>query len=127
VGLTVARDSLGCGCFFVTLAYCQQQQQQQQQRADEKPSLSGTVLSGACAGLGFWAVGLPLDCLKTWVQHGTATSATQALAESYRKVGFQRTVLRLVQGWPVAFGRGAPSAAITMATYEFCCRYLEKL
>jgi hypothetical protein len=123
MGMTVARDSLGCGCFFVSMAYCRQLFT----KKGEQPTLGVTVLSGACAGLGFWAIALPLDTLKTWVQNGTATSARAAVVGSISSHGYVGTAQQLCRGWQVAFGRGAPSAAITICTYEFFYRKMEQL
>jgi hypothetical protein len=123
MGMTVARDSLGCGFFFVSMAYCRQLFT----KKGEQPTLGVTVLSGACAGLGFWAIALPLDTAKTWVQNGTATSAREAVMASIMSHGYLRTGQQLCRGWQVAFGRGAPSAAITISTYEYFYRKMEQL
>jgi hypothetical protein len=123
VGMTVARDSLGCGCFFVSMAYCRQLFVKKGERA----SLGVAVLSGACAGWGFWVVALPLDTVKTWVQDGSASSARYAVSESITKHGWLRTAQRVCRGWQMAFGRGAPSAALTIGTYEFFYRKMEQL
>lgn len=123
MGMTVARDSLGCGFFFVSMAYCRQLFT----KKGERPTLGVTVLSGACAGLGFWAIALPLDTLKTWVQNGTAASASEAVKGSLSSHGWIKTGQQLCRGWQVAFGRGAPSAAITISTYEFFYRKMEQI
>lgn len=119
--MTVARDSLGCGCFFVSLAYCRQVLIEH----SELPTFGITILSGMCAGLGFWVVALPLDTVKTWVQDGTALSARHVMSESIARHGWLGTSQRLCRGWQMAFGRGAPSAAITICTYDFLYRKLE--
>jgi hypothetical protein len=121
LGITVARDSLGCGCFFVSLAYCRKLLMEHA----ELPTLGITILSGMCAGLGFWVVALPLDTVKTWVQDGSALSARHVMSESIAKHGWLGTSQRLCRGWQMAFGRGAPSAAITICTYDFLYRNLE--
>lgn len=121
LGITVARDSLGCGCFFVSLAYCRTLLMEHA----ELPTLGITILSGMCAGLGFWVVALPLDTVKTWVQDGSALSARHVMSESIAKHGWLGTSQRLCRGWQMAFGRGAPSAAITICTYDFLYRNLE--
>ena len=120
LGMTVARDSLGCGCFFVSLAYCRQLLTDR----SELPTYAVTIISGVCAGLGFWVVALPLDTVKTWVQDGSAVTARDVMSESIARHGWLGTSWRLCRGWQMAFGRGAPSAAITICTYEFIYRKL---
>jgi len=124
VGLTVARDSLGCGFFFASMALCQKAFAGDD---DEKPATFGvTMLSGMVAGLGFWTAALPLDTLKTWRQTSTSSSRNNnVLLESITKHGWKETAQNLTRGWPVAFGRGAPSAAITIVTYQYCYDALE--
>lgn len=124
VGLTIARDSVGCGFFFASMALCQKTLM----GGDNKtPTFGVTVLSGVCAGLGFWTAALPLDTLKTWRQTSNATSTKTILMESIRKRGWKATAQHLTRGWPVAFGRGAPSAAITIITYQYCYDALEAM
>ena len=121
LAMTVARDSLGCGFFFVSMTYCRKVLT----KTGEQVSLGVTILSGVCAGLGFWAVALPLDTVKTWVQDGISLSATEAVSESIARHGWLGTSQRLCAGWQMAFGRGAPSAVITICTYEFLYRKME--
>lgn len=121
MALTVARDSLGCGFFFVSMAYCRKALT----KKGEQVGLAVTVLSGVCAGLGFWAAALPLDTVKTWVQDGSSFSAPDAVFESIARHGWLGTLQRLGTGWQMAFGRGAPSAVITICTYEFLYQKLE--
>lgn len=116
-GVTVARDSLGCGCFFYTFYYLKQ-------RLPEEHYWS-TALAGAVSGVAFWGAALPLDTVKTWVQNGTSSSANEAIAESISQHGFVCTATRLCRGWQVAFGRGMPAAAMTMMTYEHVSNYLQ--
>eukprot|EP00549_Striatella_unipunctata_P025652 CAMPEP_0118706638 /NCGR_PEP_ID=MMETSP0800-20121206/20680_1 /TAXON_ID=210618 ORGANISM="Striatella unipunctata, Strain CCMP2910" /NCGR_SAMPLE_ID=MMETSP0800 /ASSEMBLY_ACC=CAM_ASM_000638 /LENGTH=96 /DNA_ID=CAMNT_0006609217 /DNA_START=253 /DNA_END=543 /DNA_ORIENTATION=+ len=88
------RDGVGCGCYFVTFSI-----------------LGGAplLLSGAGAGLAYWAAAMPLDTLKTRVQSGLARNAWDAFQQNRW----------LFRGWQVALGRGAPSAAVTLSSYEF--------
>mmetsp|Transcript_14390 Transcript_14390/g.20274 ORF Transcript_14390/g.20274 Transcript_14390/m.20274 type:complete len:372 (-) Transcript_14390:88-1203(-) len=124
-GVTVARDSMGCGCFFVAFA---QIQKLLKDNDTAKPSLATTVVSGAGAGLAFWCVALPLDTLKTLVQNGASPTATGAFEEMVQKSNHDaiRVVKQLCKGWQVALGRGLPAAAVTLSTYDYCYRQLEK-
>lgn len=115
---TALRDSLGCGCFFATMAYTQNYlSRREDEMQDDPPNNSVLVLSGAVAGLGFWTVGLPLDTMKTWIQNGSAKNLEDAWRLS-QKDGFVNGIVSLNRGWQVAYGRGAPAAAITVTTYS---------
>ena len=124
-GVTVLRDSLGCGGFFLM---------NELGRRYFGPHLGGReskatfLAAGACAGWGYWLFALPLDTLKAIVQTGGASSAREILLLSIERDGLARTCTLLLRGWQLAFGRGAPSAAITLTTYstmyELTSRYL---
>ena len=123
---TVLRDSLGCGCFFAALAYTQQLlTQNHKDRRDGPPSNSVLVTSGAVAGVAFWLVGLPLDTMKTWIQNGTARNLQHAWQLAQQE-GFMSGISSLNRGWQVAYGRGAPAAAITVTTYSLVYSALSK-
>lgn len=94
----MARDGLGCALFFSTL------HTSQLLLGDGR----GTgLISGGLAGLSFWLVALPLDSLKTQIQSGPLDQAPKPLQWQ-----------NLLRGWPVAYGRGIPAAAITMTVYS---------
>jgi solute carrier family 25 carnitine/acylcarnitine transporter 20/29 len=118
----VARDAGGCGCFFYALAATQDVLMTT--RGEEKPSIGTSIISGGVAGMAFWVAGLPLDTIKTWVQSsdiGAArtTSPMDALRRIYHEGGGRAVVGRLFRGWQVAYGRGIPSAAITVSVYSW--------
>lgn len=87
ISWTIYRDSIGCGCFFYTMAYCQHHIHNLHHNDPSisslsKPSFTTTLISGAMAGLAYWIPALPLDTIKTWVQssnvviNSTTTSST---------------------------------------------------
>ncbi|CAJ1942376.1 unnamed protein product [Cylindrotheca closterium] len=115
---TVLRDSIGCGLYFVTMASAQEILS-----PNEKPSFQIVLLSGALSGIAFWVWALPIDTMKTWIQNGTAKNMREAVVLASRK-GATGSMLALTRGWEVAYGRGAPSAAITVATYTSTYHYL---
>lgn len=39
-------------------------------KGDKSPSTLGTIIAGGCAGITFWAVGMPPDVLKSRFQTG---------------------------------------------------------
>ncbi|KAL3944252.1 MAG: hypothetical protein SGBAC_001695 [Bacillariaceae sp.] len=115
---TVLRDSVGCGLYFVTMASATAALS-----PNEKPSFPIILLSGALSGVAFWVWALPIDTMKTWIQNGTAKNLREAALLASRK-GATGSVLTLSKGWEVAYGRGAPSAAITLTTYTSAYHYL---
>lgn len=76
------------------------------------------------AGLSYWCASMPLDSLKTLVQSGTAKSAWGAVTFLVEREGLVGAWKRLFRGWQVAFGRGMPSAAISMLTYSTVYDYI---
>lgn len=72
-------------------------------------------------------VALPFDMAKTIIQavrldKGEPLPAmASTMARLVRDGGFQR----LYMGWPVAFGRGIPGAAIMLATHTYTRRVLD--
>lgn len=117
--MAVARDALGCGCFFFTFHYLSQRLPQDQ--------ASSTLIAGAASGLAFWVTALPIDTCKTVVQNGSASSGTEFLVQSLSEHGVVFTAKRLCRGYQVAFARGMPAAAVTVTTYEAAYRYLQQL
>ncbi|GAX15770.1 hypothetical protein FisN_3Lu213 [Fistulifera solaris] len=119
------RDGLGCGLFFCTM----HGMQEILTPPGEKPKFATSLASGGAAGFAFWLVGLPLDTVKTWVQSSTdwslRFSALSTLRDIFYKEGFWGVNQRLFHGWQVAYGRGIPSAAITMSVYSVVYSELE--
>ena len=121
---TILRDSVGCGFFFVAMAYSQEQLTPE--HSNRPPSTPVVILSGALAGVSFWLWALPVDTMKTWIQNGSACNLSHALRMCQHH-GILRSVPSLFRGWQVAYSRGAPSAAITVVTYSFASQYLQGL
>jgi ornithine carrier protein len=122
---TVLRDSVGCGCFFVAMAYSQEKLMTVAAGENNKARCaSGTIVSGALAGVAFWLWALPVDTMKTWIQNGTARDLRHAWELSQER-GFAKSIPSLLRGWQVAYGRGAPSAAITVTVYSLAYRWME--
>jgi hypothetical protein len=124
VSWSIYRDTLGCGCFFYSMAWTQHQLTE----PGEQPGMTATIVSGGVAGLSFWVASLPLDTIKTWVQSSdlnTTVSAQSAVEKIYRNSGVVGVVQQLFRGWQVAYTRGIPSAAITITIYSWAYRYLD--
>ena len=126
-GVTILRDSLGCGSFFVSFELGRRWLGPHLGGSDSGATL---LASGACAGWGFWAFALPFDTVKTLIQTGRATSAWDTVAGSLRNGGVAETAHRLTRGWQLAFGRGGPAAAVTLSTYaavfDLCGRLFDE-
>lgn len=120
---TILRDSVGCGFFFVAMAYSQERLSSQ---GTQPPSTPVVIISGALAGVSFWLWALPVDTLKTWIQNGTASNMSHAVLKmSQHRDGLWQSLPSLFRGWQVAYSRGAPSAAITVVTYSLASQYLQ--
>ncbi|GKY98541.1 hypothetical protein MPSEU_000811100 [Mayamaea pseudoterrestris] len=121
---SVARDGWGCGWFFLTMAGTQQWLTP----FGESPTFPVTVFAGAMSGLAFWVASLPLDTAKTWIQsaeHGSSISVAKTLSRTLLHEGPTGVMRQLFRGWQVAFGRGIPSAAITISVYSYVYRWLD--
>jgi solute carrier family 25 carnitine/acylcarnitine transporter 20/29 len=119
IGWTVARDGIGCGCFFYSIALFQQLLTP----VNESPSLGTKIISGGLAGFAFWVVALPMDSIKTWVQsselHAKSISVSNSVHKIYIENGVFGVARSLLRGWQVAYGKGIPSAALIVVSYSF--------
>ncbi|EOD40452.1 hypothetical protein EMIHUDRAFT_251148 [Emiliania huxleyi CCMP1516] len=74
------------------------------------------MLAGSCAGVLFWCVALPLDCIKSRIQsQPLETSPRRSWLAALHSID---GVASLYRGWQVAFGRGIPGAAITLTVHH---------
>jgi Mitochondrial carrier protein len=119
---SIARDGWGCGWFFVTMHYAQEYLRGY---GDETmaPSMGVRIVSGGLAGLAFWVASLPLDTVKTWIQSADLSQRQMVVRESLQRIqqqeGVRGVIRQLFRGWQVAYGRGIPSAAITISVYSW--------
>ena len=141
IGWTVARDSIGCGCFFYSMKWTEDMlmaylysssslSTTTDYQLPRHPTFAVTMVSGGVAGLSFWVSSLPLDTIKTWIQSSpdwkVQISPSEALQRIYWESGAVAVAERLFRGWQVAYGRGIPSAAITISVYSMVYRYLQQ-
>ena len=97
-------------------------------------TLSTKIIAGCAAGIAFWTYGLPIDTVKTMME---SKSYNNQINQTFQKQSslniFIQTAKQLYQiggiskfyqAWPFAFGRGIPSAAITLTIYELTLEYL---
>lgn len=115
--VTVTRDSMGCGFYFLVFELGKHYLGK---TSLGENSLATVMFSGSISGVAFWCAALPFDTMKTLVQNGSAKNMSSAITQ----IGSLRN---LFKGWQVAIGKGAPGATVTMGTYEFVRRTLQKL
>lgn len=72
------------------------------------------IVSGSAAGVAFWLWALPIDTVKTLIESSKGTSFNSSLRKQIAEEGLQK----LVRSFPAAIGRGIPSAAVTLTTYD---------
>jgi len=101
--VTALRDGLGLGCYFVAFKQLRKQE-------------FGPLAAGAWAGIAFWTVAVPLDCVKNVLQVAPPGQYAGVWDCATRLVQAEG-VGRLFRGTAAAFGRGAPSAAITLSVH----------
>jgi len=131
-GVTVIRDSIGCGAFFVVYEFGQKflpiltglSNYDDNTNHNTNPLMIHTAGSAMMGGFGYWAISMPLDSLKTLVQTGNAKSAMGAVKVLVETDGWYHGIRSLYRGWQVAFGRGSPSAAVSLLTYTTIFRYI---
>ena len=117
--LTLLRDGPGVGLYFLSYEMMKQ--------AFPEPMRGvfwSNLLSGCMAGVAYWAWALPLDTLKTHTQVTFESSHDYSLRTMFRQYCSVRGINRLFYAWPVAFGRGVPGAAVTLATYDAAYSYI---
>jgi solute carrier family 25 carnitine/acylcarnitine transporter 20/29 len=124
----VARDGLGMGFYFLAF----DKFKTWLSASDNSVSLGARIFAGAMAGAAFWVVALPVDTIKTVVEAQTISASTGSKTAGNRTNSWKLLtsvtqqllneggVARLYRAWPMAFGRGLPSAAITLTTYDMC-------
>jgi len=145
---TIARDGPGVGFYLLAFEEAKRFFVEQQAAAAQTiasaptdPSLSlpspspsplpplplyARVTAAACAGIAFWLWALPVDGIKTLVEMaGTTTdsASTYSVLQTLRRNGGSSRILR---AWPVALGRGLPSAIVTLTVYDVAMGWLVK-
>ena len=127
--LTMWRDGIGVAAFFAAKRWTEEILTT---RTTTAPTFGTSVLAGGLAGLAFWIVSLPLDTMKTWIQSADLHQPPVHVGTELRRLWQQsnanpwRVAQRLLRGWQVAYGRGIPSAAITISVYSTAYHALER-
>jgi hypothetical protein len=119
--VTVTRDGLGCGAFFIGLemskSFCKQYAGDHDMNGNV--SLTTSFISGAVAGISFWLIALPFDTLRTLTQSSQSSF--------YYITRIKRKPWMLYRGLRIAAARAVPGAGVTVVTFEWTkerCRRL---
>jgi solute carrier family 25 (mitochondrial carnitine/acylcarnitine transporter), member 20/29 len=132
---TIFRDGPGVGVYFLTFDLCKSNlleaylSKSPRQSETVLPSnstlLTIKLLSASCAGIAFWTVALPIDTIKTIYESanigGDMVCQSRWLLRTIKEGG---GISMLFRAWPVAMGRGIPSAAITLTTFDIVSEWL---
>jgi solute carrier family 25 carnitine/acylcarnitine transporter 20/29 len=145
---TILRDGPGIGLYFLTFEstkvlvhnyfYLNTNGLEDPQHQQRPQPIWCTLLAGSLAGIAFWIWALPLDTIKSNIEASfssapsktnTTTSADTNAKYSSSEWQWIRLIrgkglIHLLRAWPVALGRGIPSAAVTLTTYDIITQYL---
>lgn len=140
---TILRDGPGVGLYFLTfestkevLHNCYRNTSRLHQQTDQsqrQQPIWCTLLAGSLAGIAFWVWALPLDTIKSNMEASFSSAASTNTVGGGKQSSSEWSWIRLIRGngflrllhaWPVALGRGIPSAAVTLTTYDVITQYL---
>lgn len=110
----MARDVPGVGAYFSVFHSIRGRLQQ----SNTVPSQFVVPLSGACAGIAFWTIALPLDAMKTLVQ-----TSCMSWREAVRQVSIRRVYQT---GYSMALARGIPGSSITFTTQTLVSKWIDE-
>ena len=135
---SLLRDGPGVGAYFLTFDVSKKHltfylspklNLKNEKRNNVYSPIIIKLLSGSCAGVAFWTFALPIDTVKTIFETSTDIKNKGLLhrCRDIREAVYKRGGVRsLFRAWPVAIGRGIPSAAVTLTTYDFVSEWLAK-
>lgn len=128
------RDGPGIGVYLLTFEYCKKVWEPPPMQGASGTGMAATpsitpalwpkLLAGACAGVAFWVVALPIDTIKANIEASSGHTSWARLVAQQLQMVADRGVGHLFRAWPVAFGRGIPSAAITLTTFDVMTEWL---
>ena len=111
------RDVPGVGAYFSVFHSIRAKLLNSEKTSNAIPSILITPLSGACAGVAFWTVALPLDAIKTLVQ-----TTSMSWGQAVKLVSFGQ-VYRT--GYTMALARGIPGSSITFTIQTFVSKWID--
>jgi solute carrier family 25 carnitine/acylcarnitine transporter 20/29 len=113
------RDVPGVSCWLLGFDWAKQQLKKSNRT--NSLSLGDLLIAGSFGGICFWAVALPIDTVKSAYQLSPNPVGLLDLARSLVR---EKGIYHLFRAWPVAFGRGIPGSATTLAVYELVSNHL---
>lgn len=124
---TICRDGPGVGAYLLTFETCKRVISSQVYSSSDMSTWI-KIASGSCAGVAFWTFALPFDTIKAVMEAGghRRYGPIQQLV-SMAQIINERSMWSLFRAWPVAFGRGIPSAAVTLTTYDLVSERLMRI
>lgn len=89
--------------------------------------LAVKLISGSCAGLAFWTLALPIDTIKTIIEQNVIidSNVIKQIQYIYGIIKNRGGFSILFRAWPVAIGRGIPSAAVTLTTFDLVSEWFD--
>lgn len=128
---TILRDGPGVGFYFLVFE-SSKEFIARNLHVDKKTndiSIFSRILAASCAGVSFWLWALPFDTVKTIMEADNnpetlSKSSSKLLKENMQLVWNNGGIKRLYNAWPVAVGRGIPSAIVTLTSYDLMYKYL---
>ena len=132
---TIFRDGPGVGVYFLTFDLCKSNlseaslftspHRSENISPSNSTSLTIKLLSASCAGIAFWTVALPIDTIKTIYESANISGGLVYQSRwLLRTINEGGGISMLFRAWPVAMGRGIPSAAITLTTFDAISEWL---
>jgi len=119
---TLFRDVPGVGAWYVSYEWARRQLTPPMESSANLPVWK-LLVAGACAGIGFWTVALPLDSVKSSIQtdrEGKFKGTLDCVVQKLKSGGLGS----FYRGWSVAFTRGIPGAAVTFTTFQTVDKWL---
>ena len=112
-GVTAIRDGLGVGAWFAAFRTAKASLQSR-----GFPEGTAVALGGCCAGVSFWTVALPWDCIKSVIQT-SERNLTIVQALRILHVSPCSNWKRLYRGYSIALLRGLPAASLTFSVQHY--------
>ncbi|KAJ1959226.1 mitochondrial ornithine carrier protein [Dipsacomyces acuminosporus] len=131
---TVARETIGVGCWFGAYEVVCRQLLRSRQKAGSKPLTkedlgpASIILAGGCAGVAYNFISYPIDVVKSFIQTADVRSAASGTAERPGIASTVRTVYArggipaFYRGLGITLVRAFPANAAMFMTYEYLSR-----
>ena len=120
ISATLLRDVPGVGAYFAVFHFVKGQLTDK----TNQPISVIVPISGACAGISFWTIALPLDAVKTKLQTVSNNEIHDlSLKQAIKSISF-RQIYRT--GYSMALARGIPGSSITFSVQSRVSRWIDE-